>query len=537
MRARLLSALGLVLAAACANNVETIEPEGPLAAAFHAAAREHAVPRDLLVATAWVQSRFQHDSARALDTDGEHAPARVGLMGLPAGTFDDGDAAQQIGEAAHLLASLRVVDDKGDGMEVWRGALARYAAPDDVEAGGLFADAVLAAVHDGVRAQAFSGELLVIEGRGKRSSIKAQALVAGADSELVARWLPARGGHWRSGRSHAIDRVVIHTTEGSYDGAISWFRSADNPYQTSAHYVIRSSDGEITQMVREGDTAYHARDWNSRAIGIEHEAISSNAAWFTEEMYRSSARLVRDICDRWGIPIDRQHIVGHVEVPGNDHTDPGPHWDWDYFMSLVQGPVDGTPPPPPSSPPPSSPPPPADAGCDGLDYYGICDGAVLRWCESGAVRSADCAASSQTCGWQDDAIGNNCLDDVSDGDPGQEPPEQQDPPEQQEPEPTPEDPCQGIDYAGVCQGSTLLWCDADALHRYDCATTGDVCGWQDDDVGNNCLAAPADDPCNGESWLGRCEGDTLVWCAEDQVRTAQCGTCGWQDDDVGYNCL
>jgi len=24
-------------------------------------------------------------------------------------------------------------------------------------------------------------------------------------------------------------------------------------------------------------------------------------------------------------------------VPGNDHTDPGPYWDWDYYMSLVTG--------------------------------------------------------------------------------------------------------------------------------------------------------------------------------------------------------
>ncbi|MEW2554914.1 N-acetylmuramoyl-L-alanine amidase, partial [Streptomyces zhihengii] len=28
---------------------------------------------------------------------------------------------------------------------------------------------------------------------------------------------------------------------------------------------------------------------------------------------------------------------GHVEVPGNDHTDPGPHWDWNRYMQLVGG--------------------------------------------------------------------------------------------------------------------------------------------------------------------------------------------------------
>ncbi|OGQ26852.1 MAG: hypothetical protein A2138_13695 [Deltaproteobacteria bacterium RBG_16_71_12] len=530
MRAWLPTALGVLLTGtACSNVVDTAEPEGPLGAAFRASARAHGVPRDLLVAVAWVQTRFEPQPAPALDADGEHAPARGGLMGLPIGEVVPDDAAAQIDAAARLLAALRDPTEKGDGLSSWRGALARYAAVDDALAGELFADAVLAAVQGGVRAPAFSGELLVIEGRGKRGSQKTQALVAGADSELVARFLPARSGHWHSGRSRAVDRVVIHTTEGSYDGAISWFRSANNPYQTSAHYVIRSSDGEVTQMVREADTAYHARDWNPRAIGIEHEAISSNPAWFTDEMYRSSASLVRDICDRWGIPIDRQHIVGHVEVPDNDHTDPGPHWDWDYFMSLVQGPVDGTSPPAP--PPPST----VDA-CDGLDWFGACDGAQLRWCENGALRSADCAASGQVCGWQDDTIGNNCLAGEEQPPPPGPPP--QDPPEQQDPEPpAPDDPCQGIDYAGVCDGATLIWCDAEVLRSYDCGASGQGCGWQDDDVGNNCLAAPPDDPCNGETWLGRCDGDTLVWCADDVVRTAQCQTCGWQDDDIGNNCL
>jgi hypothetical protein len=41
--------------------------------------------------------------------------------------------------------------------------------------------------------------------------------------------------------------------------------------------------------------------------------------------------------DRYGIPKDRAHIVGHVEVPGNDHTDPGPNWDWTRYMQYVNG--------------------------------------------------------------------------------------------------------------------------------------------------------------------------------------------------------
>ncbi|MFD8961334.1 N-acetylmuramoyl-L-alanine amidase, partial [Streptomyces anulatus] len=52
-------------------------------------------------------------------------------------------------------------------------------------------------------------------------------------------------------------------------------------------------------------------------------------------MYLRSARLTADICDRHGIPKDREHIVGHHEVPGSDHTDPGVHWDWERYLRLV----------------------------------------------------------------------------------------------------------------------------------------------------------------------------------------------------------
>src|SRR5439155_775584 len=49
---------------------------------------------------------------------------------------------------------------------------------------------------------------------------------------------------------------------------------------------------------------------------------------------------------RYGSPIDREHIIGHYQVPdptdpslggGSDHhTDPGPYWKWDYYMRLVR---------------------------------------------------------------------------------------------------------------------------------------------------------------------------------------------------------
>ncbi|GAA3491932.1 N-acetylmuramoyl-L-alanine amidase [Streptomyces cremeus] len=154
-----------------------------------------------------------------------------------------------------------------------------------------------------------------------------------------ARWVPASARNLRTADrpdDYRIDRIVIHTTEGSYDSAIRVFR--DPLHAAAAHYVIRAEDGHITQMARELDVAYHAGDrgYNERSVGIEHEAFAHRKGTLTEVMYRSSARLAAGICARYGIPVDREHIVGHVEVPGTDHTDPGPYWDWDHYLGLVR---------------------------------------------------------------------------------------------------------------------------------------------------------------------------------------------------------
>ena len=83
-------------------------------------------------------------------------------------------------------------------------------------------------------------------------------------------WIPAAAGNFSVGRGGAqITTIVIHETDGSYSSAINWFRRPGS--NASAHYLVRAWDGEITQLVAESDTAYHARDANPWTIGIEHE--------------------------------------------------------------------------------------------------------------------------------------------------------------------------------------------------------------------------------------------------------------------------
>ena len=179
-----------------------------------------------------------------------------------------------------------------------------------------------------------------------------------------AIWDPAPECNWEP-RTNEVSAVVIHDTEGSYAGSISWFKNCDA--QVSAHYVIRSVDGQITQMVREADKAWHARTANGYTIGIEHEGYVNNPSYYTEAMYQSSADLVSNICSRYQV-IDglRTHnrdtldngfcvnnglynlggegacvqIKGHQHYPDQSHTDPGPYWDWNYYYKLIN---EGTP--------------------------------------------------------------------------------------------------------------------------------------------------------------------------------------------------
>jgi N-acetyl-anhydromuramyl-L-alanine amidase AmpD len=166
-----------------------------------------------------------------------------------------------------------------------------------------------------------------------------------------ALYIPASTNNYQSGRGGAaITHIAIHTTQGSYAAAISWFK---NPgAAVSAHYIVRASDGQITQMVREEDMAYHAHSANAYTIGITHEGYTREGdKWYSDKMYRSSAALVRDICNRRSISdsacfrgmatagvnylADNIHIKGHQHYSASLQTDPGKYWNWTKYADLL----------------------------------------------------------------------------------------------------------------------------------------------------------------------------------------------------------
>ena len=174
----------------------------------------------------------------------------------------------------------------------------------------------------------------------------------------LATWVPASSANYTpADRPHdyPVDMIIIHDTEGSFQTAVSIFQ--DPSYQASAHYVVGNA-GQIDQMVQERDIAWHAGNWdyNTRAIGIEHEGYAWTPGTYTDAEYRASAHLAASICSRWGVPMDRTHVIGHNHVPdpnnpglygGSDHhTDPGPYWNWDYYMGLANTDANALPSPP-----------------------------------------------------------------------------------------------------------------------------------------------------------------------------------------------
>lgn len=132
--------------------------------------------------------------------------------------------------------------------------------------------------------------------------------------------------HFNTGRSGSKpEAIVIHVMDGTLPGTDAWFNNPTS--KVSAHYGIGKT-GEVHQYVKEEDQAWHAGviskpsakivkakgslNPNRYTIGIEHEGTATSA--WTEEMKRASSSLIREVCNRWGIPIDREHIIGHYEI-------------------------------------------------------------------------------------------------------------------------------------------------------------------------------------------------------------------------------
>jgi N-acetyl-anhydromuramyl-L-alanine amidase AmpD len=294
------------------------------------------------------------------------------LTGLGPEDLRSSNAANVQGGAALLAAAqrdlgLELSEDPAD----WYGAVAAYAGSSSQEAAEFFADEVYAVINEGAAHTTGEGQLVELpatEVTPRAAHADALGLTAQGRDEQVecprtvsCEWIPAAyeeyerangtvtfGNHDKGDRpeSQRIRYIVIHDMEGYFWPSIGLVQ---NPTWASWQYSLQASDGHIAQHIAAKDVGWQAGNWyvNATSIGLEHEGfLRAPDAWYTEVMYRSSARLVRYLAQRHDIPLDRHHIIGHYNVPGiatanipGMHTDPGPYWDWAHYFRLMGAPI------------------------------------------------------------------------------------------------------------------------------------------------------------------------------------------------------
>lgn len=251
----------------------------------------------------------------------------------------------------------------------WYGAVAKYSGAEESGAAKFFADEVFATIKEGAARTTDDGQRVALpavpglkkiekwlEKLGLRPPVRPDGIECPAS--ISCEWIPSAYqelpnddyGHYDLANrpsSQKVEYIIIHDMEGYFLPSIRL--NQDPNYGASWHYSVRSSDGHIAQHIKTKDVAWQAGNWyvNAKSIGIEHEGfLAEGSTWFTEAMYRSSARLVRYLALRHGVPLDRAHILGHDNVPGTlpttvrgMHEDPGPFWDWAHYFQLMGAPL------------------------------------------------------------------------------------------------------------------------------------------------------------------------------------------------------
>ncbi|PWK16477.1 peptidoglycan recognition protein family protein [Tumebacillus permanentifrigoris] len=397
----LMTGLLVVPSSSTPARAETSTLDTTLQTAFENAAHEFGVPQNVLMSVAYNETRWeQHgsepshsggygvmhltqsssdleDQGKAGEEDTETAELAQDptlhtldyasqLIGVDADQLKQ-DLESNIRGGAALLAQYarETVGQLSDNPADWYGAVAKYSGSDQAEVATEFADDVYTTIQSGVEHTNANGQHAVLAAESvtpDKSTTNSLHLrnadQSGADcpNGLACRFLPATYKQFSSSATNYgnydlanrpadgldIRYIIIHDVEGSYESAIKTFQSNSS---VSAHYVVNSANGQVTEMVRPENVAWHAGNWfiNSHSIGIEHSGFAAEGGkWYSEQMYHASAKLVKYLADKYNVPLDRQHILGHDDLPGLSqtaqrgmHWDPGAYWDWSHYFSLL----------------------------------------------------------------------------------------------------------------------------------------------------------------------------------------------------------
>lgn len=327
---------------------------------FARAANRHGVPVDLLKAVSYVETRWQMVAGHE---EHEGRPSGAGLFALWGDNLTAGAAAAKldlelvrsdvgasIEAAAARIAALGAEHGiAGSDLLAWSPVLDAFAQNPDDDARAAYVDEVLRVLSTGATSVGEDGVAVATLAPHAEieAPIAARPRLAGDYGPAILRTSPnfnSRGGS-------AVSLVVIHSCEGNYAGCWGWLRNPDAG--ASAHYVVREDGGEITQLVRESNRAWHVAaayecsragntqcnkngvSTNTFSVGIEHAGFASQASW-SAGIIEQSSKLTCDITRDHGVPRDRNHIVSHGQLQPWNRTDPGPNWPWSQYISRVR---------------------------------------------------------------------------------------------------------------------------------------------------------------------------------------------------------
>lgn len=167
---------------------------------------------------------------------------------------------------------------------------------------------------------------------------------ASAPGLPAVRFLPTVNESSRHGA--AVELVIVHTPEGSYEGTIGYLRRPGVP--ASYHLLVREDGLEATQLVRWSRKAWHAVVFNAISDGI---ALAGFKAAYDRGLHRGAfkagARVVaarlraRGLPARWarggrGRGFCRHADLGPRGTGGAVRTDPMGLARWLRFVALVK---------------------------------------------------------------------------------------------------------------------------------------------------------------------------------------------------------
>ncbi len=358
------------------EQIQNIPSTTQLLNAFSFASKAYNVPEDLLKAVAYAQTRFYNVIGTNQDREPGTQPQVYGIMGLR----NDDWFGHSLVEAAKLInqppdivavnASLNIqaaaalLSSIADSMKIdrsnlnnWRPALEEFSGIPQKDIRQFFTFDVFKVLSDGTNLEGikispkseinmnqFSEEV------NPKNKMKNVESVTDQSDYPPAVWSPSPNFYNDNNFNPLF--LVVHDTEGGFAGSLSWLQNPQS--SASAHYIIRSSDGYIAQMVHEKFAAWHVVCWNRYMIGVEHEGWVDKPQYFTDAMYKSSAGLFRHFIETWGVPLDSNHVIGHdqhlfawwvnymnqnypyIDPTCNSHTDPGPYWNWNKYFNLIR---------------------------------------------------------------------------------------------------------------------------------------------------------------------------------------------------------